>query len=85
MGRRVWSWAFVGLVAAAIVAPATADGSKPQPSPAQPRPVVVKVESAFDWVDAGLGAAAALAAVLVVAGITLVVRTGTFHIERSER
>jgi hypothetical protein len=85
MGRRVWSWAFVWLLAAAIVAPGTAGDTNPRPSPARPQPVVVKVETGFDWVDAGLGAAAALAAVLVVAGVTLVVRTGGGHIERNEQ
>jgi hypothetical protein len=79
MGRRVWGWAFVWLLAAAIVAPGTAAGSNSRQSPAQPQPVVVKVDSGFDWVAAGLGAAAALAVVLVVAGLALVVHTGAFR------
>ena len=40
------------------------------------RPVVVRVsDGGFDWADAAIGAAAALAAVLVAYGLVLTVRT----------
>jgi hypothetical protein len=38
------------------------------------RPVVVKVSDGFDWLDAGIGAAAAVAVVLLVVGLALSVR-----------
>jgi hypothetical protein len=85
MAQRVRTWALAGLLAAAMVAPGAAGGSGPPPSPAQPQPVVVKVDSGFDWLDAALGAAAALAAVLVAVGLAGVVRTDAFHNERSKR
>jgi hypothetical protein len=85
MDRRAWSLACVWLLAAVIAAPGTAGDSNPRPSPAQPQPVVVKVDSGFDWVDAGLGAAAAVAGLLVVAGLALIVRTGPFHIEKRQQ
>lgn len=59
------------LVAAAIgipAAPASGQGRTEE------RPVVVKVSDGFDWLDAGIGAAAALALVLLVIGLTLSVR-----------
>jgi hypothetical protein len=55
----------------AIVAPA-AHGAEPEPT--TQAPVVVKVSDGFHWLDACIGAAAALAAVLLVIGLTLSVR-----------
>jgi hypothetical protein len=60
------------LVAAAIVAPA-ARGAEPEPE-SQP-PIVVNVtKDGFHWLDAGIGAGAVLAVVLLVIGLTLSVR-----------
>ena len=61
------------LVAAAIAAPA---GQSRPPTPTTPsQPVVVKVsDEGFHWRDAGLGAAAGLAASLTVLGLVLTVR-----------
>lgn len=61
------------LLAAAIVAPTTATAANPEPT-SRP-PVVVEVtDSGFHWLDAGIGAVAAVAVVLVVVGLTLSVR-----------
>jgi len=62
----------LALVVAAVSAPA---GGATQPEPTDQPPVVVEVsESGFHWLDAGIGAAAALAVVLLVIGLTLSVR-----------
>ena len=59
-----------------IAAVAASSGRSADSEPAQPsQPVVVKVENGrFHWQDAGLGAAAALAGVLLVVGLRLSVR-----------
>jgi len=61
------------LVVTAVAAPWGAARASSPASPAQP--IVVKVsDQGFHWRDAGLGAAAALAASLVVLGLVLTVR-----------
>ena len=57
-----------GLVAAFAVT--RADAASAQEVTEQ-RPVVVEVPDGFDWVDAGIGAVAAFALVLLVVGIAL--------------
>jgi hypothetical protein len=65
----------VAAVAALIVALATSGASAADPKPAQP--VVVKVEEGgFHWVDAGLGAAAGVAASILVLALVSVVARG---------
>jgi hypothetical protein len=52
-------------------------GTNPAPEPSDERPptVVVRVsDSGFHWVDAGLGAAAALATTLIPLGLVLALR-----------
>jgi hypothetical protein len=66
------------LLAIVLFAPAWAHGGgQPPPSAAgQPPRVVVKVDrGGFHWQDAGLGAAAGIAAVLLVYGLALGVRS----------
>lgn len=66
----------VALLVAAVAASA-GRAAEPEPALSSP-PVVVKVEAeGFHWQDAGLGAAAALAATLLVFGLVLTVRQGT--------
>lgn len=77
------SRALVALLAAAILAPGAA-GQNP-PSPAQPRPVVVKVDRGFDWVDAAVGAAGAIGVMLVVVALVVLVRNGTGSARRLRR
>lgn len=87
-GSRVERLAVVGLVTAAIVAPGAVSGTKPAtPRPTSPSaPVVVKVDrDGFQWLDAGLGAAAAFAVMLVVAGLALAFHAGTPRIERRKQ
>jgi hypothetical protein len=63
----------VVLVVAAVTAPARAAQASSHASPSQP--VVVKVsDQGFHWRDAGLGAAAGIAASLAVLGLVLTVR-----------
>jgi hypothetical protein len=52
-------------------------GTNPAPEPSDERPstVVVRVsDSGFHWVDAGLGAAAAVATTLIALGLVLALR-----------
>jgi hypothetical protein len=63
----------VVLVVSAIVARAGNSGAATPVAPQQP--VVVKVSGeGFDWLDAGLGAAAGIAASFVVLGLVLTLR-----------
>jgi ABC-type sugar transport system permease subunit len=59
------------LVAASLSA--RAGGAPPEPTD-QPHVIVEVTDSGFHWLDAGIGAAAALAAVLLVVGLILSVR-----------
>ncbi|MGH3065365.1 MAG: hypothetical protein ACRDOF_03600 [Gaiellaceae bacterium] len=60
------------LIVATIVAP-TAIAADPKP--ASRPPVVVEItDNGFHWLDAGIGAVAAVAVVLLVIGLTLSVR-----------
>jgi hypothetical protein len=59
-----------GLLAAVAVAVTRADAASAQ-EVTQQRPVVVEVPDGFDWLDAGIGAVAAFALVLLVVGIAL--------------
>jgi hypothetical protein len=64
------------VLAAAALHPGSAFAGTPAApdAPARQQAVVVKVDSGFRWLDAGLGAVTALATVLLVYGLTLVVR-----------
>ena len=69
------AWLVVSLLAGVIASGAGAAGSQPAPAGAKQPPVVVKVDGGgFHWQDAGLGAAAALAVVLLVHGLALTAR-----------
>jgi hypothetical protein len=58
------------VVVAVLASGAPAAGQEPAPA----QPVVVRVEDGgFDWEDAGLGAAAGVAASLVVVGLVVAV------------
>jgi hypothetical protein len=61
----------IALVAAGVGAPT---GASDSPIRARSQPIVIRVEGGFHWIDAGLGAAAALAAALAVLGLVLIVR-----------
>lgn len=69
-------WLVVSLIAAAIAAPGVSGAQRPQPGGSKPRsPVVVEVRrDGFHWADAGVGAAATLATVVIAAGVALVLR-----------
>jgi hypothetical protein len=63
-------WLLVLLSAAAIAAPAVSGAQGPQPDGAERSPVVVEVRhDGFHWADAGVGAAATLATVVIAAGL----------------
>jgi hypothetical protein len=49
------------------------------------RPVVVRVDDGFRWLDAGIGALAALGVVLLVVGFVLVARKGPSPRAKGER
>ena len=66
------------LVTVLVVAHA-ATGQPPAKRP-DPSTVVVEVNGGFHWLDAGLGAVAALATALLVLGLALTVR----HSQRSD-
>jgi hypothetical protein len=67
--------AIAGLVAAPAARAADTDRTQPR---GQTTPSVTIVESgAFDWGDAGVGAAGALGLVLAAAGVAVVVRGRT--------
>jgi len=58
--------AVAALAATAAAAPPSHGGARPT--------VVVRVDGGFHWLDAGIGAAATLATVLLAYGLTLSVR-----------
>jgi hypothetical protein len=69
------------LVAPALLLPLATTSSRagpnpaPEPSDERPSTVVVEVsDNGFHWVDAGLGAAAGLAATLIALGLVLALR-----------
>lgn len=78
MGSTSWVSRIVVVAAVLSVgAPSHAATTQPPPEPCAERPstVVVKVsDGGFRWVDAGLGAAAALGATLLALGLVLALR-----------
>ena len=65
-------WFLIPLVAAALAAPGVSGARSPE---RERPPVVVQVHrDGFRWGDAGVGAAAAVAIVVIAAGIAVVVR-----------
>jgi hypothetical protein len=69
-------WALISLIAVALAAPGVSGAQSPRSESAKPRStVLVEVRrDGFDWGDAGVGAAAALAIVAIAAGVALVFR-----------
>lgn len=70
-------WFVVLALLLSVAATASEAGTKPSPPPSNSRPSTVIVEvndDGFDWADAGLGAAAALAATLLTVGLVLALR-----------
>ena len=65
-------WLVISVIALAITAPGASGARSPQ---RERSPVLVEVRrDGFDWGDAGVGAAAALAIVAIAAGVALVIR-----------
>ena len=69
-------WLLISLIPALIAAPGVSGAQSPRSESAKPRStVLVEVRrDGFDWGDAGVGAAAALAIVAIAAGVALVFR-----------
>ena len=74
--RALHRWLLISLIPAVIAAPGVSRAQSPQSEGAKTRsPVLVEVRrDGFHWGDAGVGAAAALAVVVIAAGAALVVR-----------
>jgi hypothetical protein len=74
--RWLRAWLLMSVIAAAIFASGARGASGPtSPSSKPSSPVVVEVHrDTFDWTDAGVGAAATLALVVIAFGLTLVLR-----------
>jgi hypothetical protein len=69
-------WLVVLILVCVVVSSASATAARSGQAAAKPPSVVVKVDrGGFRWEDAGIGAAAALAVVLLVQGLALVLRT----------
>ncbi len=73
---RVLRWLVVVALLSSVTAGSShADTKPPEPKGDRPSTVVVSVpDGGFDWADAGVGAAAALAATLLALGLVLAVR-----------
>ena len=71
--RRSSSISLLTLLTVLVIA-STATGQGPKQTRPDPSTVVVEVGGGFHWLDAGLGAVAALATALLVVGLALTVR-----------
>jgi hypothetical protein len=70
-----WLVALALLLSVAVASSRAGTNPAPEPSDERPSTVVVRAsDSGFHWVDAGLGAAAALAATLIALGLVLALR-----------
>jgi hypothetical protein len=77
MNRTMWmrAWLLMAVIAAAIFASGGGAQGPKSPSPQPRSPVVIEVRGdTFDWQDAGVGATATLALVVIAFGLTLVLR-----------
>jgi hypothetical protein len=74
--RSIPAWLLASLIATAIFASGARGADEPRsPSTKPSSPVVVEVHTdSFDWKDAGLGAAATLAVVVIAFGLVLALR-----------
>jgi hypothetical protein len=74
--RRLRLFVVLGLVLSVAAAWNQGANTKPPPAPSHDRPstVVVVRDGGFRWTDAGVGAAAALAATLLALGLVLTLR-----------
>jgi hypothetical protein len=83
--QRVCSSVFVVLGGSAMrLWPATAAASL-RAGPRSGEPVVVRVDEGFHWLDAAIGAAAALGLALLVLGFVLMARVGLGPRAKGER
>jgi hypothetical protein len=72
--QAAWKGCVLALMCSAVAAlTATAAAAPPSRGGARPT-VVIRVEGGFHWLDAGIGAAATLATVLLAYGLALSVR-----------
>ena len=75
--KRRHRWIAVALASMLLTAPAAQarlDEGEGGPTPSEPAPVRVVAPDGFSWVDAGIGAGAALGVVLVAGGAGRAVR-----------
>ncbi len=75
--RGVRWFAVVALLLSFVAAPSHGADTNPSPAPSSERPstVVVRVsDGGFQWADAGVGAAAAIATTLLALGLVLALR-----------
>jgi hypothetical protein len=73
----------VAVLVVAAVALSVAGGAAAAPSPERPTVVIEADRAGFHWLDAGIGAAAALALVVLAYGLVLLRRTAIRPANRS--